>query len=239
MRHAMKPLIGITMNLEEQETRDLNILDLDYGRAIYEAGGIPVPILGIEEAIHDLVNRLNGFLFTGGDDIHPRFYGERPLKSANMRLSPDARTRFEMKLFSSAAKKRRPILAICHGMQLVNVALAGSLYQDISLQFEDHLRHAAQKKGEKIFHMVSIMEGTKLSEILGAGRIRVRSAHHQAVKNPGKGLRLSGLSSDGVIEALEGRDRGFLIAVQWHPEKTLRDRYTRRLFKAFVDAAKE
>lgn len=234
----MRPLIGITMNLEVQEARDLNILDLDYGRAVYRAGGMPVPILGMEEALPDIVNRLQGFLFTGGDDIHPRFYGERPLKSANMRLSPDARTRFEIKLFLGAVKKKRPVLAVCHGMQLVNVALGGSLFQDIPLQFKDHVRHAAEKKGEKVFHRVAVLEGTRLSWIFGSSFVRVRSAHHQAVKNPGRGLKLSGLASDGVIEALEGRDKGFLIAVQWHPEKTPDDKNTKRLFKALVDAAR-
>lgn len=234
----MRPLIGITMNLEEQGRRNLNILDLDYGRAVIEAGGIPVPILGIEDMIPHIVKRLDGFVFSGGDDINPRFYGERPLNGADIRPSPDARTRFELKLFSAAAKRGRPILAICHGMQLVNIALGGSLYQDIPLQFDKHTNHAARKKGEKVYHRVSLLEGTRLSKILNAGHIRVRSAHHQAVKNPGRGLALAGLSADGVIEALEGRGRDFLVAVQWHPEKTPDDIYTKRLFRAFVDAAR-
>ncbi len=235
----MKPLIGITMNLEVQPTRNLNIVDQDYGKAVAQAGGIPFPILGIERCIPDLIKRLDGFLFTGGDDVHPRFYKEKPLADARMTLSPDAQTRFEIALFKAAYKSKKPVLAICHGAQLVNVALDGKLYQDIALQLPKPIKHGPTRAGEKIFHHVDILEGTMLSHIMGASRIRVRSAHHQSVKNPGKGLHLSAVSHDGVIEALEPRSKSFLLAVQWHPEKTINDRYTNKLFEAFVSASRK
>jgi putative glutamine amidotransferase len=241
----MKPLIGITMNLDVQPSRDLNILDKDYGKAVSRAGGVPMPILGLDESIPDLVKRLDGFLFTGGDDLHPRFYKEKPLPGARINLSPDARTTFEMTLFKAAFKEKKPILAICCGAQLVNVALGGSLYQDISLQIPKGLKHGPSKAGDKVFHSVNIFEGTKIFQIMGSCRtagdhsIKVRSAHHQCVKNPGKGLRLSAVSSDGVFEALESRSKNnFLIAVQWHPEKTINDLSSRKLFEAFINAAK-
>ena len=227
------------MNLEEQSARDLNMLDLDYGRAVLQAGGIPAPVLGVEASIPDIIKRLDGLVFTGGDDIHPRFYKEKPLSHARMTLSPDARTRFEIKLFQAAVRARKPILAICHGTQLVNVALGGSIYQDIPLQIPRAIKHGPVAKGEKVFHHVDIREGTALFRIMDAARIRVRSSHHQALKNPGRGLLLSATAQDGVIEAVETRGRSFLVAVQWHPEKTLADRYTRKLFKAFVDASKK
>ncbi len=234
----MKPLIGITMNTEVQPTRNLNILDQDYGRAVAQAGGLPVPILGLDESIPDLVKRLDGFLFTGGDDIHPRFYREKPRTGARMNLSPDARTEFEIKLFKAVAKEKKPVLAICLGAQLVNVALGGKLYQDIPLQVPNPIKHGAARRGEKVFHEIDIFERTLLSRIMGASRIRVRSAHHQSVKNPGRGLHLSAVAHDKVIEALEPRSSHFLLAVQWHPEKTINDRYTKKLFEAFVNAAK-
>jgi putative glutamine amidotransferase len=241
----MKPLIGITMNLEVQPARSLNILDQDYGRAVTQAGGIPVPILGIDASIPDLVKQLSGFLFTGGDDVHPRFYKEKPLVGVRMNLSPDARTRFEMDLFKAVAKAKKPVLAICHGAQLVNVALGGSLYQDITLQIPRAIKHGPAKSGEKVFHPVNIFEGTQIFHIMGDCRltgdcsIKVRSSHHQSIKNPGRGLRLAAVSSDGVFEALEARSKNnFLIAVQWHPEKTPNDRYTKKLFAAFVNASK-
>ncbi len=240
----MKPYIGITMNLEVQPARNLNILDQDYGKAVLEAGGIPVPILGINPSIRDMVKQLDGFVFTGGDDIHPRFYREKPL-SAHAANVPDERTRFEINLFRAAVRARKPVLAICYGAQLVNVALGGRLYQDIAKQIPKAIKHGPVKAGEKVFHSVNVFEGTKICTIIGACRgtgnchIRVRSSHHQSVKNPGRGLRLSAVSPDGVIEALESRSKNsFLIAIQWHPEKTPNDRYTKKLFAALVNASK-
>lgn len=241
----MKPLIGITMNLEEQPARSLNVLDQDYGKAVAQAGGLPVPVLGIDSSIPDLIKNLDGFLFTGGDDVHPRFYKERPLAGAKITPSPDARTRFEIKLLKAVLKAKKPVLAVCHGAQLVNVALGGTLYQDLSLQLPRAIKHGATLPGEKVFHPVNIFEGTKLCGTLGdtckSGecQVRVRSSHHQSIKNPGRGLKLSAVAPDGVVEALESRGKNFLIAVQWHPEKTLNDRSTKKLFEALVIAAKK
>jgi putative glutamine amidotransferase len=235
----MKPLIGITMNLEAQPSRNMNILDQDYGKAVWKAGGIPVPILGIDETISELVKHLDGFLFSGGDDLHPLLYREKPLASARLTFSPDARSRFEIDLFKAVAKAKKPVLAICHGAQLVNVALGGKLYQDIAMQIRRPIQHSPVKAGEKVFHDIDILEGTLLYRIMGAPRIRVRSSHHQSVKNPGRGLHLSAVAHDKVIEALEPRSSQFLLAVQWHPEKTLNDRYTKKLFTAFVNASKK
>lgn len=240
----MKPLIGITMNLDEQVSRNLNILDQDYGKSILQAGGIPVPILGIYQSIPDLVKRLDGFLFTGGDDIHPRCYKEKPLSGAQIRLTSDNRVKFETKLFKAAVKVKKPVLAVCYGTQLINVALGGTLYQDIALQIPKTLKHGPTLEGEKVFHAVSIFEGTKLCHVMGNCNtgdcnIRVRSAHHQSIKNPGKGLRLSAVSPDGVFEALESRGKNFLVAVQWHPEKTLSDRASAALFKALIQASRK
>ncbi len=235
----MKPFIGITMNLDVQPTRCLNILDMAYGKAVLRAGGIPAPILGIDASIPDIVKQFDGFLFTGGDDIHPRFYKEKPLAGVRMTLSPDARTRFEIKLLKAVVEAKKPVLAVCHGAQLVNIALGGRLYQDIAVQLRKAERHGPSRVGEKVFHHVDIMEGTLLSGIMDAPSIRVRSSHHQSVKNPGRGLRLSAVARDRVIEALESRSRNFLLAVQWHPEKTPNDRYTKKLFRALVQASRK
>ncbi len=242
----MKPLIGITMNLEEEPSRDLNILDQDYGKAVLRAGGVPVSVPGFAEAIPDLVRRLDGFVFTGGDDIHPRFYKEKPLAGAKLRLALDRRVRFDMKLFRAAVQARKPVLAVCYGAQLVNVALGGTLYQDIGMQVPKAQKHGSSRPGEKVFHSVSIFEGTKLCKALdfsvpcrsGSSSIKVRSSHHQSVKNPGTGLRLAAVSSDGVYEALESRGKTFVLAVQWHPEKTPSDLTTRKLFSALINASR-
>jgi len=189
------------------------------------------------------VRQLDGFLFTGGDDIHPRFYKERPRAGMKLRLASDNRVRYEIDLFKAAARAKKPVLAVCYGAQLVNVALGGTLYQDIALQIPESLRHTAAKAGTKVFHPVSIFEGTKLCKIMGDCAtgdcsIRVRSAHHQSIKNPGRGLRLSAVSPDGVFEALESRGKGFLLVVQWHPEKTIHDRSSAKIFEALVRASR-
>jgi putative glutamine amidotransferase len=240
----MRPLIGLTMNLERQATRTLSSVDLDYGKAVLQAGGVPVPLMGIEETIPDLVRKLDGFLFTGGDDIHPGFYHEKPQKGTGLHREEDSRVRFEMKLFRAAAKARKPVLAVCYGAQLANVALGGTLFQDIKRQLPRAIKHKASKKGEKVFHTVDIFEGTKLSGILGncgtgSCSIRVRSSHHQSIKNPGRGLRLAAVAPDGVYEALESRGQGFLLTIQWHPEKTLADQATRKIFAALVGACRK
>jgi len=123
------------------------------------------------------------------------------------------------------------------------VALGGTLYQDIALQIPKSLKHGIAKAGEKIMHPVSIFEGTKLCKIMGNCAtgdcsMRVLSSHHQSIKNPGRGLRLSAVSEDGVFEAFETRGDQFLIAVQWHPEKTLSDGPTGKLFESFVHASR-
>jgi putative glutamine amidotransferase len=211
---------------------------------VLQAGGIPVPVLGIDQALPDLVQRLDGFLFTGGDDIHPRFYHERPLSGARLHLASDKRVRFEMKLFHAAAAAKKPVLAVCYGAQLVNVALGGSLYQDIGQQLPEAMKHGPSRSGERMFHPVSVFEGTTLYRILGNSSqngnriIRVRSSHHQSIKNPGRGLRLAAVSSDGVYEAFESRGKHFVIAVQWHPEKTPADAATRKLVGALIAASR-
>jgi len=123
----MKPLIGITMNLEERPARSLNILDQDYGKAVLHAGGIPVPVLGIKQSIPEIMRQLDGFLFTGGDDIHPRRYHERPLAGAKLTLTSDNRVKFEIELFKAAVKARKPVLAVCYGAQLVAQQLGGTV----------------------------------------------------------------------------------------------------------------
>ena len=160
-------------------------------RRSFGQAAFPFPYSGSKQSIPDLVKRLDGFVFTGGDDIDPRFYKEKPLSGARVSISPDERIRFELELFKAVADAKKPVLAICYGAQLVNVALGGKLYQDIGQQIPNPMKHGAARPGEKVFHEVDIFEGTLLSRIIGAPRIRVRSSHHQSVKNPGKGLHLS------------------------------------------------
>jgi len=234
----MPPIIAITAKTEELRGRPQTTIPDTYAKAVEEAGGIPliIPILGKRQNIASIARIAQGFIFSGGDDIHPRYYGEKPL--LNLELSPDERTDFEIALFREVTGLQKPILGICLGAQLINAALGGSLYQDIPSQISNSLNHRG-------VHTVAIKEGTLLHRIFGdnnlnplSHEIPVTSAHHQAVKTPGKGLTVSALSEDGIIEAIEMSDYPFLAGVQWHPEREPDNDQTRRLFKAFVAAAK-
>ena len=245
----MKPRIAITTKTEELRKREQTTIPVAYAKAIEEAGGIPfiVPILSLTENIVSVAQSFDGFLFSGGDDIRPVYYGEEPL--LQLELSPDERTDFELNLLKEVLILKKPVLGICLGIQLMNVALGGSLYQDIPTQIINQFNHRVNHREP---HQVAIKEGTLLHRILFPDenststrsrvtvtdpRFSVNSAHHQSVKSPGKGLVVSAVSSDGVIEAVELPDYPFFVGVQWHPEReqpgTIEEGYTKRLFKAF------
>ncbi len=244
----MTPIIAITAKTEELRNRPQTTIPNTYARVIEEAGGIPViaPITDKKETIKQIAQIADGFLFSGGDDIHPRSYGEEPL--ADMVISPDERTEFETALLREVMQLRKPVLGICLGAQLINVVLGGSLYQDIPTQIDNPINHRDQ-------HNIKIVEGTRLNKIFslenthphpspeGEGiplpftEISIFSTHHQSVKSPGKGLIVSAMSTDGIIEAIELPDYPLLIGIQWHPEREPGSEYTRLLFKAFIEAA--
>src|SRR3972149_1379511 len=247
----VNPIIAITAKTEELRNRPQTTIPNTYVKVIEEAGGIPfiIPITDKKENITQIAQFADGFLFSGGDDIHPRYYGEEPL--ADMVISPDERTEFETALLREAMQLRKPVLGVCLGAQLINITLGGSLFQDIPSQVPNPLNHRDQ-------HNIIIVEGTMLYKIfsnkiplnppfekggkggfeqLYSNEISIFSTHHQSVKSPGKGLIVSALSSDGVVEAIELPDYPFLIGVQWHPEREPEREYTRLLFKTFIEAA--
>jgi len=233
----MTPIIAITAKTEELRNRPQTTIPNAYAKVIEEAGGIPViiPITDKKENITQIARFADGFLFSGGDDIHPRYYGEELM--AEMVISPDERTEFETALLREAMQLRKPVLGICLGAQLINVTLGGSLYQDIPSQIPNPLNHRDQ-------HNITVVEGTMLYKMFIPHKenefsnvISIFSTHHQSVKSPGKGLIVSAMSTDGIIEAIELQDYPFLIGVQWHPEREPESDYTRLLFHAFVKAA--
>lgn len=223
---AEKPLIGITGDVEERDGRVYIYVDHRYGKLVEESGGIPV-LIHPTRSVKDIVSRINGLLLSGGEDIHPRYYGEEP--GYPMTLSPDMRTEFELSLLRESAAAGTPILGICHGMQLINVAFGGTLYQDLPVQIEGAANH---KLGDKR-HGVLIEEGSLLLKAVGKREIDVTSTHHQAVREPGSSLRVCARSHDGIIEAIELPGHPFLIGVQWHPEKDP-DENSSRLFNSFI-----
>jgi putative glutamine amidotransferase len=214
----------------------MHMLYDDYVEAIFCSGGLPVllPSSRDEESRTAYVAALHGLVIPGSPaDIDPACYGEEP----HVRLGPVnlLRTECELRLARLALRHELPVFGICGGAQVLNVALGGSLYQDIPAQIPKAHKHSGASEPA---HTVEIAPGTHLASIVGTHELRVNSLHHQAVKVPGQGLVVSASARDGVIEAVESPDRPFVIGVQWHPERLFtEDEAARRLFTAFVQAA--
>jgi putative glutamine amidotransferase len=216
----------------------LNFLNLAYAEAIEEAGGnaIYLPTLLSPSRLPEILSLTDGLVFTGGADIHPSYYGEEI--SAPITLSPDQRTDFDLNLFQEALKADKAILAICHGMQIMNVACGGSLYQDIATQLPGSIPHRGEEGQIPARHRVRVEPETRLASILkGLAEFEVTSTHHQAVKELGKGMQVNARSPDDMIEGIEMPDFPRVIGIQWHPEKERTSEASRRLFEGFVALA--
>ncbi len=231
--------IGITTGLD-YETLRIHC-PRDYVQSVRGAGGTPwlLPVFAPGEkapGAADYLDPLDGLLLSGGEDVDPARFGEEPLPALGP-VSPE-RDEMELALASRALSKRLPILAICRGVQVLNVAAGGSLYQDIGSQLGGVLQHRQRAPRWHPSHTVSVARETALEDILGASRVGVNSLHHQAVKDLGSGFVVAARAPDGIIEAIEAPDLPFAIGVQWHPENMFRtEARMRRLFEAFVSAA--
>lgn len=239
----MRPIIGITPDYSDGIRKDSRspgeptyFLRARYVEAIKDLGGVPVllPITSDPKLQADLLNRIDGLLITGsGPDLDPRLYGERP--TARFKIMSEERAGFELGLAKRALKRNQPVLGICGGLQLLNVAMGGSLIQDIPTRSEAPLTHRQESSATRTSHSVKIIPKTRLSRILRVDRLRVNSSHHQAAKRVAPGLVVSAVAPDGIIEALESPVHRFVIGVQWHPEFLYRkDEASRRLFKSFL-----
>ena len=235
----MKPRIAITLELSAKGERRLNFLDLAYAECVERAGGLPLyfPSLPSPEFVDEAVAMIDGLVLTGGADIHPSYYGEEI--SAPIILSPNQRTDFDLHLFQASLKAGKPILAICHGMQIMNVAPGGALFQDIPSQAPGSLSHRGEKDSVPARHKVTVEAGSRLAGIMaGMVEFEVSSTHHQAVKTLGKNLQISARAPDGIVEGIEHPDHPKVIGIQWHPEKDPQSEPTHRLFQALVDMAR-
>jgi len=210
-----------------------------YLRAIYRVGGTPViipPITQIAD-ISVLLERIDGLLLSGGEDIAPKHYGQK--SESWMGRVDEERDASELGLTQAWLAEGKPLLAICRGHQVLNVALGGTLYQDISKHLPDSLDHAyvPTRSMEITVHPVNIESGSQLASSLGGTSFDVNSAHHQAVRTPGEGAQVVAYAPDGVIEAIELAHHNFCIGVQWHPEAMVKVSETMLpLFASFVQA---
>lgn len=214
------------------------VLGLRYLQAVQDAGGTPVvvPPLGAK-ALASILRRVDGVCLSGGPDLDPACYGERP----HPELGPTfpALDQFELALMRGADRAGLPVLAICRGLQLVNVARGGTLHQHLPDYVGDAVVHRLDADNGTALHDVRVEPGSRLAAILGDSETRVNSYHHQATARLGEGLRPVAWSSDGTVEGLEDLGPRFVVAVQWHAEALAAERSDQLgLFSAFVDAAR-
>ena len=265
----MRPRIGITSwHYRDDEERWEAVLD-SYTRAVLEAGGLPVilpiaptepvlsrvegPVLSPEPSrrieacaepsrsgpalVEEYLETIDGLILTGGADIHPSFYGQIVLERCGE--IDEERDRFEVELIHATRTRDLPFFGICRGLQVLNVALGGALYQDLSYRAGTDPAHMSprERRGEPA-HPVAAAPGSRLAAIIGTRELPVTSTHHQVIRDLAPGLAVSAVAPDGVIEAIEGQGR-FLLAVQWHPER-MADRHPEQLalFRSLVESAR-
>ena len=210
-----------------------------YVKALLAAGCAPllIPPVDDEEILHAIFERLDGIVLPGGADVGPGHYGEEPLDGLN--LVEPARDSTELRLARWAFDARLPTLGICRGQQVINVALGGTLYQDLLAQGATSLDHSDADGRERaaLIHRVRLEPESQLAQLIDETTVEVNSLHHQAIKQVAPALRVIGRSDDGVVEAVESDPDRFLIAVQWHPEELSELPWVRRLFEGFARAA--
>lgn len=232
-----KPLIGITtFNGKNDYGRPISGVQHTYIRAVTQAGGLPVMIPAImdEEDRNELYSRLQGVLFSGGGDIDIKYFnGEDHPEIADV---DDVRDTTELSLLAQSVADGKPFLAICRGVQVMNVALGGTLYTHIPDQFKTIIEHS-QDEFTTLIHPVNIDEDSRLAEIFGETLLNVNSLHHQGLKDVASSLKVVGHAPDGLIEAVELPGHPYAMGVQWHPEWLTDQPVMRRLFKSFVDAS--
>jgi putative glutamine amidotransferase len=245
MHGDTRPLIGLTSWTRRVRSgakdRFNEAVPRGYTQGVEGASGLPVLLPNSDDVslAPDYIARVDGLLLTGGDDVHPRLYGEAP--HPRIDLVDERRDAFEIALLQAAREREMPVFGICRGLQIINVALGGDLYQDVPSQADSAVGHAQKTLREGPWHEVEIRPGTRLAEILGETRTAVNSYHHQACRRVAQGLVATAATADGLVEAVEDPTHPFFLAVQWHPEVLEGGdaASTRRLFLAFIAAARE
>ena len=241
-----RPIIGIPTSSARTEyfwARLMYNAVAAYSRALDRNGGVPmlIPLDLSDDALRALYERADGVLLAGGDDLHPGNYGE----DAQPHCGPadSLRDATELKLARWALADRKPVLGICRGLQTVNIAAGGTLYQDIEVEYPDPIQHripGADGMPGNAPHLIAIDEDSRLARAIGATSATVTSGHHQAVKDLGDGLHVTARAADRIVEAAESADPArYLLAVQFHPELMIDDEPRMNgIFRSFVDACR-
>lgn len=238
-----QPIIGITGHVDQSvrpPNAPLYVSEQAYVEAVRMGGGAPfiIPPYLDERSLRAIFERLDGLLLSGGGDVKPSFFGQE--ESDLLWLVDERRDRTELALARWALAHERPLLAICRGHQVLNVAAGGDLYQDIPTLIPNALTHTtvAGRPKSAVSHTVEVKAQTRLASLVGPGELGVNSAHHQAIKDVAPNLGVTARAPDGVIEGVEHTQHPFCIGVQWHPE-VMAGEYPvmRRLFEGLSEAA--
>ncbi|WP_339229414.1 gamma-glutamyl-gamma-aminobutyrate hydrolase family protein [Oceanobacillus sp. FSL K6-2867] len=233
----MKPIIGVTASMETDRayysTANRNV------KAIIRTGGIPVilPYIIEEGDVAEIVNRLDGLYATGGGDIDPILFGEEPHPKLGL-IIPE-RDRSEFNLIQKMLDKKKPILGVCRGSQILNIAAGGDMYQDIYSQIDKQLlQHSQEAPFDYGSHFVDVEKDSLLHKLTGEDKLRVNSYHHQANRMVTEEFQVSGTASDGVIEAIESKIHPFALGLQWHPEgmAEVNDEASLKIYAGFITA---
>lgn len=235
------PVIGLsarTLALQAaRQTRPTETVARSYIEPLERAGALVLLLPNAaEERAGAYLDLIDGLMLTGGDDPHPHLFGEEP--HAKIEVVDERRDRFEIALCLGAREREMPLLAICRGVQLLNIARGGDIYQDISSQTDSTVGHSQQRTDDGPWHKVAVREGSLLADLLAGPEFAVNSFHHQACRRVGDGLEICATSpEDGLIEALEDPGQPFCLGVQWHPE--LDPDGGPPFFASFVEAARQ
>lgn len=242
---AKSPIIGITAGLmtDEQDygTVTRHRVSADYSEAVLAAGGVPIILPPQDGTVDSILDVVDGLIFSGGADIDPALYGDTDVHPATYDISAE-RDRFELDLMRAAVERDLPVLCICRGIQVLNVALGGSLVQHIDDQIAQpltHRQHEAGIMGNKASHDVTFIEGSLAAQVFESNGVAANSLHHQSLATPAESVRVEGVTSDGVIEAVSVPSCSYVLGLQWHPEllfKTMPDQL--KPFEALVAAAR-
>jgi putative glutamine amidotransferase len=231
-----KPLIGIGSDVNVTPgKRDRAFAYTTYVESLRRAGAVPVVIPPQPENARELVESLDGILLAGGDDCDPAVYGEE--KHPTVEPMDARRQESDLTLARVARERGIPTLGICLGVQMMNVAAGGTLIQDIDSLLETEIEHVSEPE-DRARHGVFIENDTRLASILGGNEINVNSSHHQAINKIGQGLNVTAHAPDGIVEGLEDPRHPFYVGVQWHPEDMPREESASKIFRAFVEAAR-
>lgn len=235
----MKPIIGITPSIEQNETT--YTVHRAHCQAIADAGGIPIIMpYGFGKLMKQYVRIIDGLYLTGGDDIDPHYFNKEPHPDLG-KVDP-LRDQFEIELVHEMLSLHKPILGICRGSQIINVALGGTMYQDLLAEKDGRLiQHTQYRSLQYSSHAVKVKKSSLFYQIVKKETIHVNSNHHQANDTLGANLHTVAVSEDGVIEAIERRGTPFVIGVQWHPERLLErsDAVSKLIYISFVNEARE